>query len=226
MFEEGRGMISKCLLPFWLDYKHNKQKTANITNNMYVQTEPISFKSSPLFTFAVMPSISVKIFGSYEELLVMRVQDSDTIGQIIQRISARTGVPLFELHLSGMTVHADPDNWSDLASDADATSEEEFEAPDAWEAFYGVDPMWMRPPAGPAPGAPVLGAATAAAVAAVAAAAAAAAPAPGATTHGAAPDAPVPGAASQQAATSSQRRLTSSSEGRCFFHIIRQGAIP
>ena len=217
MFEEGRGMISKCLLPFWLDYKHNKQKTANITNNMYVQTEPISFKSSPLFTFAVMPSISVKIFGSYEELLVMRVQDSDTIGQIMQRISARTGVPLFELHLSGMTVHADPDNWSDLASDADATSEEEFEAPDAWEAFYGVDPMWMRPPAGPAPGAPVLGAATAAAVAAVAAAAAAAAaPAPGATTHGAAPDAPVPGAASQQAATSSQQPA----------EIIRQGTIP
>ena len=213
MFEEGRGMISKCLLPFWLDYKHNKQKTANITNNMYVQTEPISFKSSPLFTFAVMPSISVDISGSHEELLVMRVQDSDTIGQIIQRISARTGVPLFELHLSGMTVHADPDSWSD----PDATSEEEFEAPDAWEAFYGVDPMWMRPPAGPAPGAPVLGAATAAAVAAVAAAAAAAAaPAPGATTHGAAPDAPVPGAASQQAATSSQQPV----------EIIRQGTIP
>ena len=190
-------MTSQCLLSFWLAYKHNKQKTTNITNNMYVQTEPISFKSSPLFTFAVMPSISVDISGSHEELLVMRVQDSDTIGQIIQRISARTGVPLFELHLGRMIVHADPDSWSDLASDPDATSEEELDAipeeqevdasaPDVWEAFYEVEPLSMRPPEGPALDAPVLGAATAAAVAA----AVAAAPAPGATTHGAAPDAP------------------------------------
>ena len=204
---------------------------------MSAQTEPISLQSSPLFTFAAMPSISVDISGCHEELLAMRVRDSDTIGNVMAKISARTGVPISDLHLGRMVVHADPDDWSDLASDPDATSEEELDAipeevdaaseevvglvvasaPDAWEAFYEVDPLSMRPPAGPAPGAPVLGAATAAAVAAVAAAAAAAAaPAPGATTHGAAPDAPVPGAASQQAATSSQQPV----------EIIRQGTIP
>ena len=167
---------------------------------MYVQTEPVSFKSSPLSTFAVMPSIPVDISGSYEELLVMRVQESDTIGQIIQRISARTGVPLFELHLSRMTVHADPDSWSDLASDPDATSEEELDAipeeqevdasaPDAWEAFYEVEPLSQRPPGQQAPDAPVPGAAGPHAAGPVA-------PAPGAATHGAASDAPVPGAAS------------------------------
>ena len=169
---------------------------------MSAQTEPIVLQSSPLFTFVVMPSISVDISGMHEELLVMRVQGSDTIDQIMQSISARTGVPLFELHLVRMIVGADPDTWSDLASDPDATSEEtidaseeqevEASAPDAWEAFYEVEPLSLRPPDAPAPDAPAPGAAGPHA-------AAPAAPAPGATTHGAAPDAPAPGAAGPHA---------------------------
>ena len=167
---------------------------------MSAQTEPISLQSSPLFTFVVMPSISVDISGCHEELLVMRVRDSDTIGNVMAKISARTGVPISDLHLGRMIVHADPDTWSDLASDPDATSEETLDAiseeqevdasaPDAWEAFYEVEPLSLRPPDAPAPDAPAPGAAGPHAAGPVA-------PAPGAATHGAASDAPVPGAAS------------------------------
>ena len=197
------GRISHCLPPFWLDHasQETEKATTNITNNMSAQTEPIV--SSPLFTFVVMPSISVDIHGMHEELLVMRVQGSDTIDQIMQSISARTGVPLFELHLVRMIVGADPDTWSDLASDPDATSEEELDAipeeqevdasaPDVWEAFYEVEPLSQRPPGQQAPDAPVPGAAGPHAAGPVA-------PAPGATTHGAAPDAPAPGAAGPHA---------------------------
>ena len=162
---------------------------------MSAQTEPASLQSSPRFAFVVMPSISVDISGCHEELLVMGVRDSDTIGNVMAKLSARTGIPISDLHLGRMIVHADPDDWSDLASDPDATSEETLDAiseeqevdasaPDAWEAFYEVEPLSLRPPDAPAPGA------------AGPHAAGPVAPAPGATTHGAASDAPVPGAAS------------------------------
>ena len=170
---------------------------------MSAQTEPIVLQSSPLFTFVVMPSISVDISGMHEELLVMRVQDSDTIGNVMAKISARTGIPTSDLHLGRLIVHADPDDWSDLLSDPDAAPEVELDAvpeeeeldasaPDAWEAFYEVEPLSQRPPGQQAPDAPVPGAAGPHAAGPVASA-------PGATTHGAAPDAPAPGAAGPHA---------------------------
>ena len=95
-----------------------------------------------------MPMIPVDISGHTEGPLFLLVRDSDTIADIMDRISARIGVHPGDLHIASLFVYPMQATPEEEADAIPGQEDDGASAPDVSDIFSEVEPMSQRPPAG------------------------------------------------------------------------------